>query len=368
MIAKSFTLALFAATAAAGPCRPGHTTTSDPTTTDSAIISSSTTEEAAVTTTSVIEPAGEAIILKINLNTRLVKRDTIFVGNDNPSDCTFASVFRLDSDQLLYNGVPVYFAGNDYQELVADGQPPADAVTTTFSVSGGKLAWENDAFGVAGFCYLESDGKIYITFGSSPDGCEVVSLTAYKETQCQNGQIVGLETSTTDVGEPTTTAEATTTADICVAGVGGPNGQPPRASRLADCSRLNVVTVSPFPVTTTVVKREVAVRIPTGKYTGQPVINTLNRRAEGEPTATTIQPTNIPAYATYCDSPEAYYDACSEAGITAFTTTLPTGTSTTETTVTDCPGRKMAKRAGQAMGYEFEDNWEAYNMPGYKLF
>ncbi|PTD07842.1 hypothetical protein FCULG_00005295 [Fusarium culmorum] len=366
MIARSFALALFAATVVAGPCRPGQTTTGVSITTGSVVVSS-TTEEASATTTSVSEPAGEAVILQINRIRRLSKRDTTFVGNDNPSDCTFASVFRLDNGKLLDNGVPVYYAGDERQELAANGQPPADAITTTFSVIGGKLAWENEAFGEAEFCYLESDGKIYITFGSSA-GCEPVSLTVYKEAQCQNGQIIGLETSSA-AAEPTSTEASTTAfADACVVGVGGPDGEPPLTSRIADCSAFNVVTVSPLPVTTTVVKRELAVRIPTGKYTGQPVINTLARRAEGEPTATTILPHKVPGYAGYCDSPEAYYEACSKAGVTAFTTTLSTSTTTTETTVTDCPMRKMAKRAGEAVGYEFEDNWEAYNMPGYKLF
>ncbi|RGP76882.1 hypothetical protein FLONG3_4965 [Fusarium longipes] len=372
MIAKSLVLGLLVASTAAGPCKPGHLTTMDPTATDSASITSSTTEEAAATsTTSVVEPLGEAIILQINPNTRLMKRDTIFFGNNNPPDCSSATVFRLDSDKLLLNGVPVYYAGEEYQELAAGGQPPIDAITTTFSVSAGQLVWRNSAFGDAGFCYVETNGKLYITFGSSPVGCEVVSLTAYKETQCQNGQIVGLETSsaqTSHVAETTTSAESTASVDSCVVGIGGLGGQPPKSSRLSDCSALNIVTVSPLPVTTTVVKRELAVRIPTGRYTGQPTINTLVGRAEGEPTATTIQPTEVPTYATYCDSPEAYYEACSEAGVTAFTTTLPTETSTTETTVTDCGARKMVKRAGEAMGYEFEDNWEAYNMPGYKLF
>jgi hypothetical protein len=57
--------------------------------------------------------------------------------------------------------------------------------------------------------------------------------------------------------------------------------------------------------------------------------NAIVRRAEGE-AATTILPTGIPAYATYCNSPSAYYEACSELGVTAFTTTIPEPT-TTET-------------------------------------
>jgi hypothetical protein len=117
-----------------------------------------------------------------------------------------------------------------------------------------------------------------------------------------------------------------------------------------------------------VFKREVAFRIPTGFPTWRPAMNTLAARAEGEPTATTIQPTEVPAYATYCDSPEAYYAACSEAGITAFTTTLPTPTTSTSTTVSDCPAKRLVRRAGEHMGYEFEENWDAHIMPGYKLF
>ncbi|KAJ4247417.1 hypothetical protein NW762_013092 [Fusarium torreyae] len=173
---------------------------------------------------------------------------------------------------------------------------------------------------------------------------------------------------TTDAAETTTSVDATTSENACILGINGANGQPPRESRLSDCSALYTVTVSPYAITSTVVRREIAIRIPTGRYTGQPIINTLAARAEEDPTATTIQPTEIPQYATYCDSSESYYEACSRAGITGFTTTLTTPTSTSETTITDCPGRRLVRRAGEAMGYEFEDNWDAYNMPGYRLF
>ncbi|CAJ0543737.1 Ff.00g039010.m01.CDS01 [Fusarium sp. VM40] len=389
MIIYTLLLASLAANVAAGPCRPGVISSSVGTTTSNAAITTlaaatsieatTTSTDTSPTTTSTSELPRDEIIFEINPVTRLLaKRDTRFLGSNNPSECTFASVFRLNYNQLLENGVPIYYAGQGYQELAADGEPPVDGITTTFSVVDGKLSWTNDEFGEAGFCQDGSDGKVYITFGSTPPDCESVTLTAYKATQCQNGEIVGLEITsalttdaadhTTSTVEATTSAAVTTSADVCAKGIDGLEGNPPRESRLSDCSALYTVTVSPYPVTSTVVKRELAIRIPTGRYTGQPVINTLFARAEGEPTATTIQPTEVPTYATYCDSPSDYYEACSEAGITGFTTTLPTPTSTDETTVTDCPMRRMAKRAGEAVGYKYEENWDAYNMPGYRLF
>ncbi|KAF5977249.1 hypothetical protein FBULB1_6621 [Fusarium bulbicola] len=385
MIAKKIVFAVLAARAAAGPCKPGGVSSnrlsasaSETSILDSVITTTSeqatTTTEAAATTTSASVPAGEAIILQANPQRRLSKRDTSFVGSNNPTECTFASVFHLDEGKLLENGVPIYYAGNGFQELAAQGEPPADAVTTTFSISGGRLSWTDSSFGEAGFCQAESDGQVYITFGSEPTGCETVTLMAYNEEQCQNGQIIGVETSsaeTTTVAETTASSDAvqpTTSSDACFVGIDGLSGEPPRESRLADCSRLNTVTVSPYPETSTVFKREVAFRIPTAFPTWRPALNTLAARAEGEPTATTIQPTEVPVYATYCDSPEEYYAACSEAGITAFTTTLPTTTTSTSTTVSDCPAKRLVRRAGEHMGYEFEDNWDAHIMPGYKLF
>ncbi|KAI7764543.1 hypothetical protein ACKAV7_012106 [Fusarium commune] len=392
MIAKSLVFAVLAAHAAAGPCKPGglssntlstSESTSEPTTSETSVLDSvttttseqaTTTAEAAPTTTSASVPAGEAIIFQVNPRRRLSKRATTFVGSNNPTECTFASVFRLDEGKLLEDGVPIYYAGSGFQKLAAQGEPPTDSVTSTFSITGGRLSWTDSSFGEAGFCQTESDGQVYITFGSEPVECEPVTLTAYKEEQCQNGQIVGVETSsaeTTTAAETTASSDAvqpTTSSDACAVGIGGLNGEPPRESRLSDCSRLNTVTVSPYPETSTVFKREVAFRIPTALPTWRPAMNTLAARAEGEPTATTIQPTEVPVYATYCDSPEEYYAACSQAGITAFTTTLPTTTTSTSTTVSDCPAKRLVRRAGEHMGYEFEDNWDAHIMPGYKLF
>ncbi|RGP62913.1 hypothetical protein FSPOR_8896 [Fusarium sporotrichioides] len=126
-------------------------------------------------------------------------------------------------------------------------------------------------------------------------------------------------TTTTDEVTITTT----TAADICVQSLIAPNGEPPLQSREADCEDLNRVTVSSYEVTQTVYKRGNVIIIPTAA---------IKRRAEGDE-ATTILPTATPDYATYCDSPTAYYDACSSLGITAFTTTIPEPT-TTEVIIT----------------------------------
>lgn len=102
--------------------------------------------------------------------------------------------------------------------------------------------------------------------------------------------------------------------------------------------------------------------------TGRQTINHLVGRAVGLPTATTIQPTMVPPYATYCESAAAYFSACSRAGVTPVITTLETPTSTVTVTTDDCYGRRMVRRGGEALGYEFEPGWDGYNMPGIELF
>ncbi|KAH7001453.1 hypothetical protein EDB80DRAFT_92748 [Ilyonectria destructans] len=160
--------------------------------------------------------------------------------------------------------------------------------------------------------------------------------------------------------------------DICQKGVDNSvDVDPPLSSRLADCKAFNTITVSPYTVTTTVGTGFIAVRIPTGlPVKRQPLNANVVGRAELTPgaTATTITPTMVPSYATYCASAAAYYSACSRAGITAVTTTLETPTSTVTTTSDDCPMRRMVKRSGEAMGYEFEDGWDRNIMPGIRIY
>ncbi|KAJ4006117.1 hypothetical protein NW752_001367 [Fusarium irregulare] len=385
--------------------------------------STQTTEAASITTS--VGPAGEAIILQINQQRRLAKRDDTFIGTNNPSSCDLATAFRITDEQFLQDGVPVYYEGEAYQELAIQGTPPADAVTRAFSVDGGYLSWTNAAFGEARFCQTPSDGKVYIFFSSKPTGCQTVTLTAYKESQCQNGQIVGEEASSAEstsvevtssvdgtssaemTAEETTSAETTpsetttsnevtsqsveetssteastttqevassettsqaagitSSANVCFAGLSDPNGQPDVDSRISDCSAYNTVTVSPFASTSTVLKKRVYYQIPTAWATPQPMIT---KRAD-DPTDTTIFPTEIPSYATYCESPEEYYEACSEAGVTAFTTTLPEpDTETTTSTSDGCGPKSLASRGLKYLGYTLSEDWDRAIFTGVAL-
>ncbi|KAM0243947.1 hypothetical protein ACHAP5_006710 [Fusarium lateritium] len=396
MITKTLVAAVLTAYVAAGPCKPqslpsdifsstestiptnsietatsGQTTTQaeGESTTESTTIDSLTTtsfEQTTSTTEAASTSTGEAIIFQINPQRRLAKRDDLFVGNNSPASCDLATVFHLDSEQLLQDGVPVSYEGEEYQELPAQGNPQADAITRDFSIINGYLSWTNDAFGEAKFCHTPSDGTVYITFGSRPSGCESVTLTAYKQSQCQNGQIVvDQETSSTEAtitSKETTSSETTSqsagvtsSANICLAGLNDPNGIPDVESRLDDCSAYNTVTVSPLTSTSTVLKRRVYYQIPTAWATPQPKIT---KRAD-DPTDTTIFPTDVPSYATYCDSPSEYYEACSEAGVTAFTTTLPEPDATTTTSTSNgCGPLSKMKRGIEYLGYTLSEDWD----------
>ncbi|KAM0547533.1 hypothetical protein ACHAPJ_010277 [Fusarium lateritium] len=454
MIAKTLVVAALAATVATGPCKPkglpsdifsvssestiesttpaesGAGSTSESTvldfvTTTSSKQSTTTSEVASTTTTS--GPSGEPFIFQIIPQRRLAKRDTTFVGNNNPTSCTFATVFHIDSEQLLQDGVPIYYEDQGYQELTAQGTPPAIAITRAFLITGGYLSWTNPAFGEAGFCQTPSDGKVYITFSSKPTGCQSVTLIAYRENQCQNGHIVGLETSSAEVtsaaestsvgvttsadentskettsGKETSSVEETTSAEVtshfvdetssteatktseevtsaertshsagvtssvdaCVEGIRDSNGQPDLQSRIHDCSVYNTVTVSPLTSTATIVKRRVLYQMPTAWATPQPMI----RRRADDPTDTTIFPTSVPPYATYCDSPSDYFEACSEAGVTAVTTTLPEPDTTTTTSTSDiCAPKSKFKRAVEYLGYTMSEDWDRAIFTGIAL-
>ncbi|KAM0077211.1 hypothetical protein ACKRZS_010672 [Fusarium odoratissimum] len=466
----------------------------------------------------VTEPAGRSIIFLISLPENdkrdLSRRATGgFVGNENPGVCTFAAVFTLSDDQLLEDGIPIYYAGEEFKELSGQGQAPSDAVTKTFLSSGGGLQFTNAKLpgGQAGFCQ-DSSGKVYITFSSGPPGCVPVDLSVYGVEQCQNGRLVGLDTSrtissdltestqdvtsieetpvqsqtpsassanstsveastssssstigsadtatvasatmtssshglsttttvspllssldtsvssaadssgvegvqsssvseegfpetastsdaassdvnsdtvtysdgsatsqnisdetststdsletttssdmstepgtsasTNDVPQtsttgditsevPSTTMDASTTepttipsVDACVSGITSPDGEPPLDVREKECSDLNVVTVSPATVTVTEVRKRHVVR---GIIVAEHVMPATRNVAprDDDDVATTVFPTQTPEYATYCDSADEYYDACSSLGVTRFTTTLSTETETT---------------------------------------
>ncbi|RGP61620.1 hypothetical protein FSPOR_9946 [Fusarium sporotrichioides] len=148
------------------------------------------------TSSGIVVPTGRSIILRIE-ESRNQKRDTGenirggFVGPGDPDICTFAAVFTLADDQLYDDGVPRFYSGEDYKMLLGQGgmEPPMrGSITRTFETNDRILVFRNSSLpnGEAGFCQ-DSNGQVYITFTDLP----------LDSSQCQNGQLIGAETSTT---------------------------------------------------------------------------------------------------------------------------------------------------------------------------
>ncbi|KAH7305559.1 hypothetical protein B0I35DRAFT_483907 [Stachybotrys elegans] len=106
----------------------------------------------------------------------------------------------------------------------------------------------------------------------------------------------------------------------CQRGIGGVNGRIPLASRIADCSSLFTITVTPAATTT----------VSTSLFYYATTTVTVEddglteRDVEPASTPVTVLPTSVPTYATYCAGAEKYYSACQCAGVTPATTTAPT--------------------------------------------
>ncbi|KAM5383479.1 hypothetical protein ACJZ2D_002172 [Fusarium nematophilum] len=159
-------------------------------------------------------PRGQEVIFLVVPSTRSSKRGLqrralggfVGVGTANPRVCTNAQQFRLSEGELLDGNLPIYYSrGDRFKLLRGQGAPPNGAATTTFANIGGVLQFSNSALpnGQAGFCQDEATGQVYVTFTSEPAGCEPVELTVYGVDQCQNGQIVGLGSSSS-IGTETT--------------------------------------------------------------------------------------------------------------------------------------------------------------------
>jgi hypothetical protein len=56
------------------------------------------------------------------------------------------------------------------------------------------------------------------------------------------------------------------------------------------------------------------------------------------------------------------------AGVTAVMTTLPTPTETETDEEPACRDASMVKRAGEGLGYQFQDDWDVIRMPGWRYF
>ncbi|KAK6220773.1 hypothetical protein LQW54_001965 [Pestalotiopsis sp. IQ-011] len=117
----------------------------------------------------------------------------------------------------------------------------------------------------------------------------------------------------------------------------------------------------PLYSTTTTFSGTLQIRIPTGRM--------MRRDSSSSETSTetTVLPTYKPEYATYCSDADAYYSACSEAGVTASTTTLVATTTTETNTEPSCVVRRMVMAGGEAMGYEFEPGWDRHVFAGVAL-
>ncbi|KAH6954279.1 hypothetical protein DER45DRAFT_596186 [Fusarium avenaceum] len=156
------------------------------------------------TSSSIIEPQGQAVILAVSFENDNQKRSmhkrTLggFVGQNDPNICTFASTFNFAEDQLFVGGLPIFYSpGDTNKELIGGDNLPEDAVTRGFTIAGGTLGFRNANLpsGAASFCQTE-DGRVFIVFTDGPPECVPVVLLVYSVLRCQNGQIVGLETTT----------------------------------------------------------------------------------------------------------------------------------------------------------------------------
>ncbi|CEF77822.1 unnamed protein product [Fusarium graminearum] len=142
------------------------------------------------------DPTGQRIIFAVTPAEGTRKRDIGgFVGDDI---CTFATVFTLGNGRLFEGGVPISYLGDAFQLLQSSSLPSGDDITTTFSNNGGSLSFINPGLpgSQASFCQTSSDGAVYMTFTSRPQGCVPVRLTIYGVERCINGRIDGLDTST----------------------------------------------------------------------------------------------------------------------------------------------------------------------------
>ncbi|RSL85641.1 hypothetical protein CEP51_003222 [Fusarium floridanum] len=148
----------------------------------------SATSDAASATSGSAGVSGQGIILLVDESEEERKRQQRgirgFINNGNTAgseSCSDAGVFSLVNGRLLEEGTPIYYAGEDFKQLVSQGEPPIDAITRTFVNSGGVLLFENSLLpnGQAGYCQDPETSEVFITFASAPLGCVPVSLTVY---------------------------------------------------------------------------------------------------------------------------------------------------------------------------------------------
>ncbi|KAM0351203.1 hypothetical protein ACHAP4_009341 [Fusarium culmorum] len=164
------------------------------------------------------DPTGQRIIFAATPAEGTRKRDIGgFVGDDI---CTFATVFTLGNGRLFEGGVPISYLGDAFQLLQSSSLPSGDDITTTFSNNRGSLSFINPGLpgSQASFCQTSSDGAVYMTFTSKPQGCvpkDITNREHFSVERCINGRIEGLDTSTAAATqeESTQAAELPSTED-----------------------------------------------------------------------------------------------------------------------------------------------------------
>ncbi|KAF5582893.1 hypothetical protein FPANT_8350 [Fusarium pseudoanthophilum] len=309
---------------------------------------------------------------------------SVISSSETPSSIEgVASTTSLEIDDSISQSSVVSIPGSSSSEL-ADSTTISDLASTTLATleaSSERTTAESADGTTVKTIENEETMEVSTTADETSELAESTTLltleSSSEEAATDSADDTTLETTsneaTTEVSttadettaQTTTTVEIpTTTVDACVAGITSMGGLPPLQDRIDDCEDFNVVTVSPYTVTVTINKKRWEYRIPTGWPTARPTNRQLVRRQD--PDATTIFPTETPAYATYCDSAEEYYDACSSAGVNAMTTTLPTPTESETDEEPACRAASLVKRAGEGLGYQFEDDWDVIRMPGWR--
>uniref|UniRef100_A0A0D2Y3F2 DUF7908 domain-containing protein n=1 Tax=Fusarium oxysporum (strain Fo5176) TaxID=660025 RepID=A0A0D2Y3F2_FUSOF len=265
------------------------------------------------TSTGIVEPPGRSVIFLVQAPSnqkRDIKKREIggFVGADNPDVCTFALTFNLAEGQLFVNGLPTSYAGEDYKALGVQDEDSfiQGSITKTFGTTGRTLFFRNSGLpnGEAGFCQ-DSSGQVYITFSASPPGCVPVTLGVYDVTQCQNGQLVGFETSTSAL--PVTSEETTlgpTTSEATTPEVTTPEVTTPEVTT-PEVTTPEVTTpeVTTPEVTTSEATTPEAVSsggVSSGKpTTAETTVSTeFNSLSSAEPSSTFSEPSGSEAFTT----------------------------------------------------------------------
>ncbi|KAJ4078411.1 hypothetical protein NW761_011924 [Fusarium oxysporum] len=231
-----------------GSGAPSSGSTTEPIITPS-VSATDITSSTLPTSTGIVEPPGRSVIFLIqasnNQKRDIGKREAEgFVGAENPDICTFALTFNLAEGQLFVGGLPTFYAGEDYKALGVQDEDSfvQGAITRTFGTTGRTLFFRNSDLpnGEAGFCQ-DSSGQVYITFTSSPPGCLPVTLGVYDVTQCQNGRLVGFETSTSALA---VSSEASTTENVSSGSVSSGESTTAETAVSTEFSSLNSVEPS----------------------------------------------------------------------------------------------------------------------------